>query len=152
MSVNNVINFFESKGLENPVFRLDESGATVDEAAQTLNIDPKYVAKTLAFKVKDKGILVVMRGDSRISNKKYKNYFKAKASMLKHDDVLDITGHPVGGLCPFGLKNPLDIYIDISIKDFDYVYPAAGEKDFALKIKPEEIRNLTEAQWVDICE
>lgn len=152
MSVESVVNYFSKKGLKNPVFKLEESGATVDLAAKTLNTEPKYIAKTLAFKVKDEQILVVMRGDLRVNNKKFKHLFKAKASMLNHDDVLEITGHPVGGLCPFGLKKPLKVYVDVSMKDFDYVYPAAGSHEYALKITPEEISSLTQGEWVDVCE
>lgn len=152
MSVDSVVKYFLEKGSDNPVFKLSESGATVDQAAKTLNIEPKYIAKTLAFKTKDEQILIVMRGDLRVNNKKFKQLFKAKASMLNQEDVLEITGHPVGGLCPFGLKKPLKVYIDVSIKEFDYVYPAAGSHEYALKITPEKITCLTEAQWVDVCE
>ncbi|OAA84879.1 YbaK/EbsC family protein [Clostridium ljungdahlii] len=152
MSVENVVNYFLEKGLENPVFKLESSGATVQEAAETIHTDPKYIAKTLAFKLKDEDILIVMRGDLRVSNKKFKKNFKIKAKMLDHDEVLQITGHPVGGLCPFGLKNNIKIYLDDSIKDFDYVYPAAGSKEYALKISPSEISELTKGEWVDVGE
>lgn len=152
MSVENVVNYFLEKGLENPVFKLESSGATVQQAAETIHTDPKYIAKTLAFKLKDEDILIVMRGDLRVSNKKFKKNFKIKAKMLDHDEVLQITGHPVGGLCPFGLKNNIKIYLDNSIKNFDYVYPAAGSKEYALKISPSEISELTKGEWVDVGE
>lgn len=152
MSVEKVVNYFLEKGLENPVFKLESSGATVQQAAETIHTDPKYIAKTLAFKLKDEDILIVMRGDLRVSNKKFKKNFKAKAKMLDHDEVLQITGHPVGGLCPFGLKNDIKIYLDNSIKNFDYVYPAAGSREYALKISPKEISDLTKGEWVDVAE
>ncbi|MHC6180809.1 YbaK/EbsC family protein [Clostridium sp. JNZ X4-2] len=152
MSVESVVNYFLDRGIENPVFKLPHSGATVQQAAETIHTDPKYIAKTLAFKLKDEDIVIVMRGDLRVSNKKFKNFFKTKAKMLNHDEVLEVTGHPVGGLCPFGLKNPIKVYLDESIKDFQYVYPAAGSKEFALKIEPETISNLVNGQWIDVCE
>jgi len=151
LSVESVRKFFISRGLEDPVFVLGESGATVELAAKTLQVDPALIAKTLAFKVKDKDILIVTKGDAKIDNRKYKDYFKVKAKMLDHDEVADITGHPVGGVCPFGLKDELDIYLDESLRGFEYVYPAAGSKYTALKIKPSEIKKLTEAEIIDVC-
>lgn len=152
MSVENVVNYFLNRNLENPVFKLPDSGATVQQAAETIHTDPKYIAKTLAFKLKDEDILIVMRGDLRVSNKKFKKIFKTKAKMLNHDEVLENTGHPVGGLCPFGLKKSLKVYIDISVENFPYVYPAAGSKEFALKINPQQIKELVDGQWIDVCE
>jgi Cys-tRNA(Pro) deacylase len=152
MSVESVRNYFLEKGLEDPVFELKTSGATVELASQTLGIEPQYIAKTLAFKLKDREILVVTRGDAKIDNKKYKEHFRIKAKMLSHDEVLDVTGHPVGGVCPFGLKYNLEVYLDISIKNFEHVYPAAGSQITALKITPKDMESLTAAQWVDICQ
>lgn len=152
MSIESVRNYFLTNGLEDPVFELESSGATVELAAKTLGIDPQYIAKTLAFKLKDRDILVVTRGDAKIDNKKYKHHFNLKAKMLNHDEVLNVTGHPVGGVCPFGLKNKLDIYLDISIRDFELVYPAAGAHNVALKITPSDIEKLTKALWIDVCQ
>lgn len=152
MSVESVRNFFKERNQEDPVFELEDSGATVDLAAQVIGVEAKFIAKTLAFKLKEKDILVVTRGDARIDNKKFRTYFKTKAKMLGLNEVEEITGHPVGGVCPFGLKNPLDVYIDISIKDFGFVYPAAGSRTTALKISPESIQELTNAEWVDVCQ
>lgn len=151
MSVENVIKYFEDKGLKNPVFKLDDSGATVEQAAETIHTEPKYIAKTLAFKLKDRNILVVVRGDLKVNNRKFKDTFKVKAKMLESEMVLKEIGHPVGGLCPFGLKNAVKIYLDLSIKDFEYVYPAAGSKDYALKISPLKMYKLVYGEWVDVC-
>ena len=151
MSVESVKNFFIEKGLEDPVFKLEECGATVDLAAKTLGIEPALVAKTLSFRLKDKDILIVTKGDARIDNRKYKDFFKTKARMLEHDEVAKITGHPVGGVCPFGLLSPLEIYIDISLKEYDYVYPAAGSAFTALKIQPLIMQELTKAEFIDVC-
>jgi Cys-tRNA(Pro) deacylase len=150
MSVESVRNYFIERNLQDPVFELSDSGATVELAAKTLGIEPKLVAKTLAFRLKDRDILIVIRGDSRIDNKKYKKFFELKAKMLDYYKVEDITGHPVGGVCPFGLRNPLDIYLDISLEGFEYIYPAAGSKTTALKISPKEMQQLTNAVWIDI--
>lgn len=152
MSVESVRNFFKERNQEDPVFELEDSGATVDLAAQVIGVEAKFIAKTLAFKLKEKDILVVTRGDARIDNKKFRTFFKTKAKMLDLNEVEEVTGHPVGGVCPFGLKNPLDVYIDVSIKDFDFVYPAAGSRTTALKISPESIQGLTNAEWVDVCQ
>lgn len=152
MSVESVKNFFKERNQEDPVFELEDSGATVDLAAQAIGVEAKFIAKTLAFKLKEKDILVVTRGDARIDNKKFRTFFKTKAKMLDLNEVEEVTGHPVGGVCPFGLKNPIDVYVDVSIKDFDFVYPAAGSRTTALKISPESIQGLTNAEWVDVCQ
>ncbi|WP_234122238.1 YbaK/EbsC family protein [Clostridium hydrogenum] len=152
MSVESVKKFFIENGLKDPVFELNENGATVDLAAKTLGVNPEFIAKTLAFKLKDNTpFLIVTRGNAKIDNKKYKEFFKTKAKMLEHDEVEEITGHPVGGVCPFGLKTSMNIYLDISLKNFEYVYPAAGSQTTALKISPNDIENLTNAIWIDVC-
>ncbi|MBU3099070.1 MULTISPECIES: YbaK/EbsC family protein [Clostridium] len=151
MSVESVKKFFTEQGLVDPVFKLEECGATVDLAAKTLGIEPKFIAKTLSFRLKDRDILIVTKGDARIDNRKYKDFFKTKAKMLDHDEVAQITGHPVGGVCPFGLASPIGVYIDVSLKDYEYVYPAAGSAFTALKIRPSDMQNLTQAEFVDVC-
>ena len=151
MSVESVKKFFIGNGLEDPVFILEECGATVDLAAKTLGVEPSLIAKTLSFRLKDRDILIVTKGDARIDNRKYKDFFKTKAKMLGHDEVADITGHPVGGVCPFGLLNPLEVYIDVSLEKFEYVYPAAGSSFTALKIEPLKMKELTNAIFIDVC-
>jgi len=151
MSVESVKKFFDEHGLENPVFKLEECGATVDLAAKTLGVDPALIAKTLSFHLKDRDILIVTKGNARIDNRKYKDVFKTKAKMLDHDEVFDITGHPVGGVCPFGLLNPISVYIDVSLENYQYVYPAAGSAFTALKIQPSKMQELTQAEFIDVC-
>lgn len=151
MSVESVTKYFSDRNIENPVFKLDNSGATVEQAAETIHTNPKYIAKTLAFKLKDEDILIIVRGDFKVSNRKFKDFFGIKAKMVDSDKVLNEIGHPIGGLCPFGLKNEVKVYIDISIKDFEYVYPAAGSKDYALKISPKQMQKLVNAKWLDVC-
>jgi Cys-tRNA(Pro) deacylase len=151
MSVESVVKFFSDRGIEDPTFDLGESGATVELASQTLNVEPAMIAKTLAFRVKDRDVLIVMKGDARVDNRKYKDHFKTKARFIDQEEVAEITGHPVGGVCPFGLKNELDVYIDESLTQFDFVYPAAGSIYRAMKIKPSSIQKLTGAEYVDVC-
>ena len=151
MSVESVQKFFTQKGLADPVFKLEECGATVDLAAKTLGVEPGVIAKTLSFRLKDRDILIVTKGDARIDNRKYKDFFKTKAKMLDHDEVAKITGHPVGGVCPFGLISPIDVYLDVSIKKYEYVYPAAGSSFTALKIQPLVMQELTKAKFIDVC-
>jgi len=151
MSVESVKRFFIERGLEDPVFKLKECGATVELAAKTLGVEPALIAKTLSFRLKDRNILIVTKGDARIDNRKYKDFFKTKARMLNHDEVAKITGHPVGGVCPFGLITPIEVYLDMSLKKYEYVYPAAGSTFTALKIKPSKIQELTQAEFIDVC-
>ena len=152
MSTESVRAHFTGRGLEDPVFELTESGATVELAAKVIGVDPALIAKTLSFRVREKNILIVTKGDARIDNKKYKQYFGVKAKMLGHDEVEEITGHPVGGVCPFGLKEELDVYLDSSIREFENIYPAAGSRYTALKISPSTLEEITNATWVDVCE
>lgn len=151
MSVESVREFFKENQLDYEIIEMQESTATVELAAQALGVEPALIAKTLALRLQERNILVVTKGDARIDNRKYKDYFKEKARLLKPDEVLQVTGYPVGGVCPFGLKNPLDVYLDVSLKEFEYVYPAAGSENSAVKIKPEELQQVTGGTWVDVC-
>ena len=117
-----------------------------------LGVKPALIAKTLSFKLKDnRNILLVTRGDARIDNRKYKDCFQVKDKMLKPDEVLEVTGHSVGGVCPFGLKKPLEIYLDISLQKFEAIFPAAGSGNSFIKISPDELQKITHGIWVDVC-
>lgn len=151
MALKDVKRFFEENNLDFEIFEMDESTATVELAAKAHGVEPELIGKSIAVKLKDKNAIIVTKGDSKIDNRKYKDTFKTKFTMLSFDEVLEITGHPVGGVCPFGLKNPLDIYLDISIRDFEYIYPAAGSVNSSIKITPQEMQTITGAQWIDIC-
>ena len=131
--------------------KLNQSTATVALAAAAHRVEPGQIAKTLSLKVKDRVILIVAKGDARLDNKKLKDAFGAKARMLSSDEVVTLTGHPVGGVCPFGLENPLPVYCDISLKQYTEVLPAAGAIHSAVRISPERMAQLTEADWVDVC-
>lgn len=151
MSLESVKQQFKEENLGLEVMELGESTATVDLAAKAIGVEPGQIAKTMAFGLKDKNIIIVSKGDAKIDNRKYKDCFNTKAKMLSSDEVLEITGHPVGGVCPFGLKNPLEIYLDVSLKQYDYVYPAAGAPNAAVRVTLEELPQITNGQWVDVC-
>lgn len=152
MSLESVKKYFEDNKLSDlHILETDESTATVELAAKAHGVAPALIAKTMAFGLKDREVIIVTKGDARIDNRKFKDCFHEKASMLNHEEVLEITGHPVGGVCPFGLKNPLDIYLDISMKEFEYVYPAAGSTNSAVKITPDRLQEVTAGTWVDVC-
>ncbi|WP_026894909.1 YbaK/EbsC family protein [Clostridiisalibacter paucivorans] len=151
MGVEKVRSYFKSRGIDFPIYEFDISTATVDLAAQALGVKPALIAKTMAFKLKDRYIVVVTKGDARIDNRKFKDTFLSKAKMVKADEVLNVTGYPVGGVCPFGLKEDLDIYLDMTLKEFEYVYPAAGTANSAVKITPEELMDVTSGIEVDVC-
>ncbi len=152
MSLESVKKYFDdNKLLDLHILETQESTATVELAAKAHGVEPALIAKTMAFGLKDRKILIVTKGDARIDNRKFKDYFHEKASMLNHEEVLEVTGHPVGGVCPFGLKNPMDIHLDISMKEFEYVYPAAGSTNSAVKITPDRLQEVTGGIWVDVC-
>lgn len=151
MSVESVKRQFEELNLGIEVIELPQSTATVDLAAQAIGVEPGQIAKTMALELKEETILIVSKGDVRIDNRKYKDKFTTKAKMLSFDDVAQITGHPVGGVCPFGLKTQLKIYLDSSLKQYKYVYPAAGATNAAVKIELAMLENITNGIWVDVC-
>ena len=150
MSIESVKSEFEKRGLSLEVIEMDSSTATVELAAAALGVEPARIAKTMAFRLKHEDVLVVLKGDVRIDNKKYKDVFGDKAKMIRSDEVEAVTGHPMGGVCPFGLKRPLKVYLDESLKVFDYVYPAAGGSNTAVKIDVSYLYEVTGGEWVDV--
>jgi len=134
------------------VIELATSTATVAEAAAGHGVAPAQIAKTLSIRVGDQVALVVTRGDARLDNRKAKTVFGGKVRMLDLAEVEAITGHPVGGVCPFGLRAPLPVYCDVSLKAFDAVVPAAGSTHSAVRIAPARMAELTGAVWVDVCQ
>ena len=150
--MSKVEKYLQEKNFSGQVIYLNQSSATVDLAAAALSEPPELIAKTLAFKTKDKNIVIVTSGKARIDNKKFKDYFACKAKMLKPEETLAVTGHPVGGVCPFALPEDVAIFLDKSLTNFAYVYPAAGTANSAIKMKPAEIQALTNATWIDIIE
>lgn len=152
MSLESVRQFFAEHAPEIEIIELAESTATVGMAARAHGVTPGEIAKTLSLKVKNDVVLIVTRGDARLDNRKLKAALGAKARMLSVDEVINWTGHPVGGVCPFGLENPLTVYCDVSLRSFDEVLPAAGAINSAVRISPQQMAELTNARWIDVCE
>lgn len=152
MSLESVRAFFAEKAPDISVMESPISSATVPLAAQAYGVEPGMIAKTLSLRIGERVILIVAAGTSRMDNKKVKAQFGGKPKMLGLEEVAEITGHEVGGVCPFGLKSPLPVYCDVSLKAFDVVVPAAGSTHSAVRITPERLAELTAAEWVDVCE
>lgn len=127
------------------------STATVLEAAQALGVAPARIAKTLSLRAGDHVVLLVTRGDARLHNGKAKAALGAKPRMLGAEEVEALTGHPVGGVCPFGLATPLPVYCDVSLRAFDTVFPAAGARTASVEISPDKLAAITNATWIDTC-
>ena len=152
MSLQSVREFFQERQLQIPIIELDVSTATVALAAEAHGVEPGRIAKTLSFRLNDdKVVLVVAKGDARIDNHKFKSTF-GKGKMLGLEEVVSMTGHPVGGVCPFGLATPLPVFLDVSLQAYDEVIPAAGSVNSAVKISPELMLQITQGQWVDVCQ
>ncbi len=142
----------EKYNLADKIQLFDVSSATVELAAQAVGVEGARIAKTLSFKLENGCILILAAGDARIDNKKYKAIFHKKASMPSAEEVLEQIGHPVGGVCPFGIKPGVSVYLDESLKRFDVVYPAAGTGNSAVKLTIDELYTCSEAVgWVDVC-
>jgi len=152
MSVLSVYNHLKEYNMEDRIINLDLSIATVELAAKNLGCGEEEIAKTMSFQIDDKYMVIVVAGDMKIDNAKYRHEFHKKAKMVASSDVEDIIGHPVGGVCPFGLNDGVLVYLDESLKRFDYVYPAAGSIDKAIKVTIEELEKVTNyVKWIDVC-
>ena len=151
MSEASVRAFFATHAPDVAIIDQGVSTATVLEAAAALGVEPARIAKTLSLRVGDQVVLVCTRGDARLNNGKAKAALGAKPRMLGADEVEAITGHPVGGICPFGLTAPLAIYCDISLQAFDTVFPAAGSRTTSVELTPDRLASLTGGHWIDIC-
>lgn len=150
MSLDSVKQFFLQHAPDITVLEARESTATVALAAQVHQVEPGQIAKTLSLRAGERAVLVVARGDARLDNKKLRAAFGVKVKMMDLDATQALTGHPVGGVCPFGLATPLPVYCDVSLKDYDIVMPAAGSINSAVRISPERLAQLTDAQWIDV--
>ena len=151
MSLDSVRAFFAEHAPEITIITQAASTATVAEAAETLGVLPGQIAKTLSVRIGDAVMLIVARGDARLDNRKAKDALGGRPRMLDRAEVEALTGHPVGGICPFGLARPLPIYCDISLRDFTVVYPAAGARTASVQISPDRLAALTGASWIDVC-
>lgn len=152
MSIEVVKTYFRTLGIEDRIQEFPVSSATVELAAQALNCAPARIAKTLSFKVNDAPILIVAAGDAKVDNSKFKRLFHTKAKMLIADEVTQLVGHAVGGVCPFAVKEGVSIYFDESLKRFQTVFPACGSGNSAIELTiPELERYSGGGQWVDVC-
>jgi prolyl-tRNA editing enzyme YbaK/EbsC (Cys-tRNA(Pro) deacylase) len=150
MSAESVRTWMKENAPELSIIETELSTATVETAAMALGVEPGRIAKTLAGRVGERTILVVARGDARLDNQKSKAEFGARPRMLGADETLELTGHPVGGVCPFGLTTSLPVYLDVSLKPFDTVYPAGGSLNTSVRITPEKLYDLVGERWVDV--
>ena len=152
MSLESARAWLESHAPDLPIIEVEESTATVAEAARALGVEPARIAKTLAVRVGVEVVLIVARGDARLDNRKTKAVFHARPRMLGAEETLALTGHPVGGVCPFGLATPLPIWCDVSLKPFDLVYPAAGSLNSSVEVTPHRLAALVSRGWTDVCQ
>ena len=152
MSIEIVRKYFRGYGMEDRILEFDVSSATVELAAQAVGCEPARIAKTLSFKVEDQPILIVAAGDAKIDNPKHKAKFLKKAQMLKPEEVTEFIGHAVGGVCPFGVPDSVDVYLDESLRRFKTVFPAAGSANSAIELSMEELEKYSHArEWIDVC-
>ena len=152
MAIEKVKAYFREYGMEERIQEFDVSSATVELAAKALHCEPQRIAKTLSFMVEDKAVLIVTAGDAKIDNPKYKAKFGKKAKMLSLDEVETLVGHAVGGVCPFAVNEGVIVYLDISLKRFDTVFPACGNSNSAIELTIPELEKYSGyAEWVDVC-
>lgn len=154
MSIDIVKNFFKSNNIDKDIFEFPVSSATVELAAEAVGVEPARIAKTLSFytKEKDGAILIVTAGDRKIDNSKFKHFFGMKAKMLAPDDVERLTGHAIGGVCPFGNPDTVTAYLDLSLKRFETVFPAAGSSNSAVEMTCDELEQYSHSkEWIDVC-
>lgn len=152
MSIEKGRAYFRQFGMEDRVREFDVSSATVELAALALGVEGARIAKTLSFKKDDSCILILAAGDARIDNHKFKDKFHMKAKMLAPEEVLSIVGHPVGGVCPFGINDGIDVYLDESLKRFETVFPAVGSANSAIELDLDKLYKYSNAiEWIDVC-
>ena len=152
MSIERVRKYFRDHGMEDRVLEFDVSSATVELAAEALHCEPCRIAKTLSFTVGGRAILIVMAGDAKINNAKYKARFAAKAKMLTFEEVEQMIGHGVGGVCPFAVNEGVSVYLDESLKRFSTVFPACGSANSAIELTIPELEKYSGfEEWVDVC-
>ncbi|MCI7369578.1 MAG: YbaK/EbsC family protein [Firmicutes bacterium] len=152
MSIEKGRAYFRQFGMEDRVQEFSVSSATVELAALALGVDGARIAKTLSFKKGDSCILILAAGDARIDNRKFKEKFHMKAKMPSPDEVLELVGHPVGGVCPFGINDGIDVYLDESLKRFTTVFPAVGSGNSAIELNLDELFKYSNAiEWIDVC-
>ena len=151
MSLESVRSWLLANAPDLRLIEVEESTATVDTAAKALGVEPGRIAKTLAVRAGEQLFLLCTRGNSRLDNRKCKEELGARPRMLEPGETLELTGHPVGGVCPFGLKKRLPVYLDVSLRAFEVVYPAGGSLNTSVEVKTERLFALVGERWVDLC-
>ena len=151
MSLESVRTWLGKHAPDLKLLEVEESTATVETAARALGVEPGRIAKTLAVRAGEHLFLLVARGDARLDNRKCKDEFGARPRMLDAEETLELTGHPVGGVCPFGLKSPLPIYLDETLKAYEVVYPAGGSLNTSVEVTTDRLFELVADRWVDLC-
>lgn len=152
MSIEKVKEFFAQYGMDNRIKEFDVSSATVELAAEALKCEPCRIAKSLSFMVGSKPVLIVAAGDAKVDNQKFKAQFGTKAKMLKPDETVSLIGHAVGGICPFAVNQGVEVYLDISLKRFDTVFPACGSSNSAIELTIPELEKYSSyLSWIDVC-
>lgn len=152
MAVEEAKKYLEDRGFGDRVMVFDVSSATVELAALAVGTEPERIAKSLTFKVDEQPVMIVCAGDAKINNAKYKAFFHKKAKMLTREEVNAMIGHDVGGVCPFGIHDGVDVYLDESLKRFEKIYPACGSANSAVELTPDELEQLSGCrEWIDVC-
>ena len=153
MSIQKVRAYFEQFGIAGRIREFDVSSATVDLAAIAVGVEGARIAKSLSFKVDDQPIIIVVAGDAKVDNSAYKKYFHTKAKMLTHEEAHELIGHDVGGVCSFALPENVKVYLDVSLKRFDTVFPAAGSSNSAIEMTCDELEKYSSnfVEWADVC-
>lgn len=152
MALEEAKEYLVNKGYGDRVLVFEVSSATVELAAVAVGTEPEKIAKSLTFMVDEQPVMIICAGDAKINNSKYKGYFHKKAKMLTREEVNELIGHDVGGVCPFGIKDGVDVYMDVSLKRFEKIYPACGSANSAVELTPEELEQLSGSRgWIDVC-
>lgn len=152
MAIENAKAYLKQYGLDTEVLEFDVSSATVEDAAKALNTDGKHIAKTLAFRHDDGPLLILAAGDAKVDNAKFREAFQMKARMMSPEELVDQVGHAMGGVCPFGVNDGCQVYLDISMKRFEHVYPAVGSANSAIKMDLNTLEKTSQSiAWIDVC-
>ena len=153
MAIEKVREYFKQFGLEDKIMEFDESSATVELAAHAVGVEGARICKTLSFKSPDGCVLIEAAGDARIDNRKFKDFFHFKAKMLSPDEVIEYTGHAIGGVCAFAIeRDDVKVYSDVSLKRFETVFPACGSANSAIEFTPDELHKYSNSlEWIDVC-
>ena len=152
MALEKAKKHLEERGFADRIMEFDVSSATVELAAQAVGTEPERIAKSLTFLVDEKPVMILCAGDAKVNNQKYKAFFHTKAKMLTPDQVHELTGHDIGGVCPFGINDGVIVYLDESLKRFDIVYPACGSSSSAVRLSLKELEECSGySGWIDVC-